>query len=110
MLEPRYMDSLGHQHCTKKLSPKITLHFKVLCESKATLPIYEKEGGGFFRYRGIWMGNITPPLYFLINPFFEGIPLIFSHILSLTLLLPFYTLLSRLKKASTTFILEQNRD
>ena len=27
------MDSLGHQHRTKKLSPKIALHFKVLCES-----------------------------------------------------------------------------
>ena len=32
------MDSLGHQHCAKKLSPKIALHFKVLCESKAMLP------------------------------------------------------------------------
>ena len=38
MLEPHSMDSLGHQHCTKKLSPKIVLHFKVLCESKAALP------------------------------------------------------------------------
>ena len=37
-LEPHSMDSLGHQHCAKKLSPKIILHFKVLCESKATLP------------------------------------------------------------------------
>ena len=37
-IEPHSMDSLGHQQCTKKLSPKITLHFKVLCESKATLP------------------------------------------------------------------------
>ena len=36
-LEPHSMDSLGHQHCAKKLSPKIALHFKVLCESKATL-------------------------------------------------------------------------
>ena len=35
-LEPHSMDSLGHQHHAKKLSPKITLHFKVLCESKAT--------------------------------------------------------------------------
>ena len=33
------MDSLGHQHRTKKLSPKIALHFKALCESKATLPM-----------------------------------------------------------------------
>ena len=32
------MDSLGHQHRAKKLSPKIALHFKVLCESKTTLP------------------------------------------------------------------------
>ena len=32
------MDSLGHQHCTKELRPKITLHFRLLCESKATLP------------------------------------------------------------------------
>ena len=37
-LEPHSMDSLGHQHCAKKLSPKIALHFKVLCESKAMLP------------------------------------------------------------------------
>ena len=37
-LEPHSMDSLGHQHHTKVLSPKITLHFKVLCKSKATLP------------------------------------------------------------------------
>ena len=36
-LESRSMDSLGHQHRTKKLSPKIALHFKVLCESKAML-------------------------------------------------------------------------
>ena len=35
MLETHSMDSLGHQHRTKKLSPKIALHFKVLCESKA---------------------------------------------------------------------------
>ena len=33
------MDSLGHQHCAKKLSPKIALHFKVLFKSKATLPL-----------------------------------------------------------------------
>ena len=39
MLEPHRMDSLGHHHHAKKLSPKIALHFKVLCESKATLPI-----------------------------------------------------------------------
>ena len=38
-LEHHSMDSLGHQRCTKKLSPKITLHSKVLCESKATLPM-----------------------------------------------------------------------
>ena len=38
LLEPHSTDSLGHQHSTKKLSPKIALHFKVLCESKATLP------------------------------------------------------------------------
>ena len=31
------MDSLGHQYRTKQLSPKITLHFKMLCESKETL-------------------------------------------------------------------------
>ena len=37
-LEPRCTDSLGHQHSAKKLSPKIALHFKVLCESKAMLP------------------------------------------------------------------------
>ena len=38
-LEPHSMDSLDHQHSAKKLSPKIALHFKVLCKSKATLPI-----------------------------------------------------------------------
>ena len=38
VLEPHSMDFQGHQHCAKKLSPKIALHFKVLCESKATLP------------------------------------------------------------------------
>ena len=38
-LEPCSTDSLGHQHHTKKLSPKIALHFKVLCKSKATLPL-----------------------------------------------------------------------
>ena len=37
-LEPRSTDFLGHQHNAKKLSPKITLHFKVLCESKVMLP------------------------------------------------------------------------
>ena len=36
VLEPHSMDFLGHQHCAKKLSPKIALHFKVLCKSKAT--------------------------------------------------------------------------
>ena len=40
MLEPRSMDSLGHHHHTKKLSPEIALHFKVLCESKAMLPYF----------------------------------------------------------------------
>ena len=36
-LEPCSMDSVGrHQNCAKKLSPKIALHFKVLCESNAT--------------------------------------------------------------------------
>ena len=38
MFEPHSMDYLGHQHCAKKLNPKIALHFKVLYESKATLP------------------------------------------------------------------------
>ena len=38
VLEPHSRDSLGQQPCAKKLSPKIALHFKVLCESKATLP------------------------------------------------------------------------
>ena len=37
-LEPHSRDSLGHQHCAKKLSPKNALYIKVLCESKATLP------------------------------------------------------------------------
>ena len=37
-LEPHSMDFLGNQHRAKKLSPKITHHFKVQCESKATLP------------------------------------------------------------------------
>ena len=36
-LEPCSADCLGHQHHANKLSPKIALHFKVLCESKATL-------------------------------------------------------------------------
>ena len=39
VLEPHRMDSLGHQHHAKKLSPQIALHFKVVCESKATLPM-----------------------------------------------------------------------
>ena len=43
MLKPHSMDSLGHQHRTKKLSPKISLHFKVLYESKATLPMTRKD-------------------------------------------------------------------
>ena len=38
MLKPSSTDSLGHQHSEKKLSHKIALHFKVFCESKATLP------------------------------------------------------------------------
>ena len=38
-LEPHSMDSLDHQNHAKKLSPKISLNFKVLCESKATLTI-----------------------------------------------------------------------
>ena len=38
VLEPSSMDSLGHQHHAKKLRPKIPLHFKLLCESKAMLP------------------------------------------------------------------------
>ena len=42
-LEPHSMDSLGHQPCTKKLSPQISLHFKVLCESKVTLPYTHDE-------------------------------------------------------------------
>ena len=37
-LEPCSTDSLDHQHCAKNLSPKIELDFKMLCESKATLP------------------------------------------------------------------------
>ena len=41
VLEPCSTDSLGHQHYAKKLSPKIALHFKVLCESKTTLPKLE---------------------------------------------------------------------
>ena len=40
------MDSLGHQYHAKKLSAKIALHFKVLCESKATLPIGNNEFDG----------------------------------------------------------------
>ncbi len=38
ILAPHSIDSMGQQHRTKKISPKITLHFKVLCESKATVP------------------------------------------------------------------------
>ena len=38
VLEPHSMGSLGHQHYTKKLSPKIALQFKVLRESEAMLP------------------------------------------------------------------------
>ena len=33
VLEPHSTDSLSYQHRTNKLCPKITLHFKVLCES-----------------------------------------------------------------------------
>ena len=44
MLEPGSTDSLGHQHCTKKLSPKIALHFKVLCKNKAALPLSCQHG------------------------------------------------------------------
>ena len=40
-LEPSSMDSLGHQHRAKKLSPKIALHFKVLFESKAMIPFFK---------------------------------------------------------------------
>ena len=39
-LEHHSMDFLGHQHRTKKLSPKIAHHFNVLCKSKATLRRY----------------------------------------------------------------------
>ena len=39
-LEPHSTDSLYRQHHTKKLSPKIALHFKMLCESKAMLPMF----------------------------------------------------------------------
>ena len=39
MLEPHSMDFLGHQNHAKKQSPKIALHFKVLFQSKATLPM-----------------------------------------------------------------------
>ena len=49
MLEPCSMDSLVHQHSTKKLSPKIAHHFKVLCESKATLPIMQIDNVQFFK-------------------------------------------------------------
>ena len=38
-LEPCSTDSLGHQNSTIKLSPKIALYIKVLCESKAMLPM-----------------------------------------------------------------------
>ena len=38
-LEPCSTDSQGHQHRAKKLSHKIALHFKLLCESKVTLPL-----------------------------------------------------------------------
>ena len=43
MLEPRSMDSLGHQHNAKKLSPKIAYHFKVLCISKEMLQLLKYE-------------------------------------------------------------------
>ena len=33
-------DSLSHQHRAKKLSLQIALHFKELCESKATLSLF----------------------------------------------------------------------
>ena len=58
MLEPSSMDSLGHQHHAKKLSPKIALHFKVLCESKATLPIttsYVRDCGILTRKTAVYV-------------------------------------------------------
>ena len=55
MLEPQSTDFLGHQHSAKKLSPKITLHFKVLCDSKATLPKLD-----FFGFYPTVQDNITP--------------------------------------------------
>ena len=45
----------GHQYHAKKLSPKIVLYFKVLWESKATLPKYVL----YCFYSGVWffVGN-----------------------------------------------------
>ena len=43
-LEPCSMDSLGHQQRAKNRSPQIELHFKVLCESKAILPMLLPKG------------------------------------------------------------------
>ena len=54
MLEPRSTDSLGHQHCTKKLSPKIALHLKVLCESKAMIPLSLIAEPPNFKKSGQW--------------------------------------------------------
>ena len=47
-LEPCSTDTLGHQHQTKKISPKFALDFKVLCENKAMLPMLAKDVGEFF--------------------------------------------------------------
>ena len=49
MLERHSMDSLGHQHRAKKLSPKFSLYFKVLCESKETLLLFNNDSTHYSR-------------------------------------------------------------
>ena len=56
VLEPHSTDTLGHQHSVKKLSPKITLHVKVLRESKAMLPYTLQL---FLQYRNFFMEYIV---------------------------------------------------
>ena len=49
VLEPHRMDSLGHQHGAKEPSPKITLHFKVLCNATFASSHFSQFGSQFVR-------------------------------------------------------------
>ena len=59
--EPCSTDSLGHQHHAIKLSPKIAIHFKVLCESKAML---RSNYHIYFHHMTIWYGVPNISIHF----------------------------------------------